>query len=228
MNIKINQDNINEYYDKVNALIDTYETWRVKPSSLKSYLKPGSNGLKNFIEKNNLENIDGIEKVIKDVVDDRCGVEQDTVMTFESFTSKEQTISDKIFKGIESTGMSYEKVLSDLFKVSLSHIMEDDKSKHIYKIEKLDSDVAHAMILSNKDIDTIKKNYYDALYTSLNNRKVNLDGFKEFNLTGLIDKEYFIKKFSENNDVNWSDTILTFVDFKFEKVVDKGEYKIFY
>ena len=53
--IDINSDNINEYYTKVNELIDTYFEWNVKPSALKRYFKNGGLGMKKFIDRSSYQ-----------------------------------------------------------------------------------------------------------------------------------------------------------------------------
>ena len=75
--IKVKAENIDDLYAKVNELIDSYFEWKISPSSLRRHLKRGSIGRKKFIERNQLGNIDKINKIIEDVIDDRHGMRLD-------------------------------------------------------------------------------------------------------------------------------------------------------
>ena len=44
-----NRESANKYYTLINELIDNYvEKWKIKPSNLKKYLKPGTDRFKNL------------------------------------------------------------------------------------------------------------------------------------------------------------------------------------
>lgn len=140
-NININSDNINEYYEKVNDIIDDYFTYSIKPSALKRYLKPGSLGEKKFIKRNNLSNITNISKIIKDIVDDRYSMEKDDVLTFESFGEISKNINfnssnvgtgidDILYKNLTPTDNTMEKIIADYYRIGLGHIETVDVNKH--------------------------------------------------------------------------------------------------
>ena len=81
-----NREDANKYYQQVNELIDEYiDKWKIKPSSLGRYLKPGSDRFNKLLGRNNLKEVNGIDRVLSDVIEDRVNMERDAVLTFENF-----------------------------------------------------------------------------------------------------------------------------------------------
>jgi len=80
--IKITPDNVNEFYNKINSLIDEYFKWNIDANKLSDFLKPNSQGMKSFIERNGLSNVSNIEKIIRDVVEDRTSTTNINSSTF--------------------------------------------------------------------------------------------------------------------------------------------------
>ena len=130
--IEINKDNINTYYKQLNDAVDNYlDGWKVKPSNLKKFLKPKSKGLKRFIENNKLTNVKGIERIIKDVVEDRHSMEVDGVLTYESFNkiNESSRIIVSLYEDILSVvekpkvPIKYEKVIADKYnEIGRAHV----------------------------------------------------------------------------------------------------------
>jgi len=180
--IKITPDNINDFYQKVNELIDSYfESWNIKPSSLKRYLKKGSIGLKKFIERNELSEIDRIEKVILDVVEDRYGMEKDNVIKFESFNESDWEedfefpkysgidpyfFNHPIFKDLTEADINFEKSICDKYRVSLGHVEKGSLSRS-YDIN-LKNRTMKCVVFSTEDfklmITNLKNIITDRLY----------------------------------------------------------------
>jgi hypothetical protein len=80
-----NSEEAHGYYKIVNDLIDEYIVkWGIKPSSLSRYLK--NSKLDQLLKINGLSDIEGIDRVLKDVIEDRSHMERDGIMKFESFT----------------------------------------------------------------------------------------------------------------------------------------------
>jgi len=230
---KIDRTNIDELYQKINELIDGYFTWNIKPSALKNYLKKGSIGLKKFIQNNSLDSYENIEKVIEDVVDDRYSLELDGVRKFENFDFKideniEQSDVDKVlYTNIKPSDITYEKILADLYRTSLSHIVEEDIKKHIYTA--VTSDDTHLVIIFNRDdLEVIKKNIVDHSFDYLNQIDIKMESlFLKFNLKGKLDKNLFeTKMIEENKDMKVEDWISDVLDV--EEYQFKSEYKGFF
>lgn len=123
--MKIDRKNIGDYYKKVNSKIDHFFGKGVTSKGLKRYLKLDSYGIKRFIEREELTDIEGIEKVIQDCVDDRVAIDE-SVMTYESFQSSFRKYSFDISQDIDQ---DIEKTIADLYRVSLGHV--ESESNHI-------------------------------------------------------------------------------------------------
>ena len=115
MSINTRED-ANRYYQVINGLVDDYiDKWKIRPSSLKRYLQPGSERFNKFLERNKLKDIKGAEVILKDIIEDRNHMESDGVITFESF---------KLF---ESEEFKIHSLKQSLYKVELqiSHVGVD-------------------------------------------------------------------------------------------------------
>lgn len=229
--VKITRENIDELYKKVNELIDNYFTWKIKPSSLKNYLKNGSIGLHKFIKFNELDIYENIEKIVSDIVDDRYSLELDGIKKFEKFEFADDEKSDIdsiLYKNLDNTGFRYEKILADYFKVSLSNIKEEDLEKHIYTIDSL-NDVHLVFILSAEDLEKIKKNLIEYTFDYINRTNLKMESlFLKFSLKDKVEEKLFKEKLSEEvKDMNIQDWITDVLD------VDRGfvflsEYKNYF
>lgn len=205
--IKINPENINYYYDKVNELIDQYFEWDIRPSALRKYMKRGSYGMKNFIDKNDLSSVKGIERVIEDVVEDRYAMEKDGVLTFESFENigtygDSENIDDLLLLDVDDKD-NYKKVLADYYKVSFDSIQENDDFNDYASFNvsgiKLQSEVR---IYSNDDLEILKERYIDYITKRLmkDEVRINFLGFRK-DIEDLFDESQ-IKSSLENNIYN--------------------------
>ena len=188
------REDANKYYQIVNALIDNYITKeKIKPQNLRRYLKNGSDKFEKFIERNGLIDINGIRQVINDVIDSWTHIEDDGIMTFESYKlyeSEEFKITSLIqclYKGIGKTDINTEKFLADYFDTNLSHIDIIDSDKHIFKINDWENKDLIAIVYNNDELDIIKENIKEYLTDLLLNKKVDLLGL-EVKLENIIDK----------------------------------------
>jgi hypothetical protein len=142
-----NREDADRYYNQINLLVDDYiEKYKVRPSSLKNYLKPGKKNWNRFLKKNNLSDINGAEVVLSDVINDRVSMETDGVYTFENYhyfqsdDFKINSIKQSLYKGIEKADINSEKVLADHFDVNLGDIDIIDSDKHLFKINDWNND----------------------------------------------------------------------------------------
>lgn len=230
--IKVTSENINDLYDRVNKLIDGYFEWNIKPSSLKRYLKKGSIGIKKFIDRNGLGDIDRIEKIILDVVEDRNGMEQDGVITFEKFNSvfveegpneiREDGHDSILYKDLEESGIEHEKILADHFRTSLGHINPLDSDKHIYEISERNN-MMEVIIFSKEDLSVILRNLNLFVYNALKESKIKMKSINlEIDISDIIgnDEELEIKLGLSDNLIETISEILINEDFHYI-----GDYK---
>jgi hypothetical protein len=213
-----NREDADKYYKVVNGLVDDYmDKWKIRPSSLRRYLKEGSDKFNKLILRNGLKDVDGIKRVLSDVIDDRVSMESDGVLTFESFkffesdegikmfsAFKINKLVDCIFKGVGEADINMEKKIADIFNCSLSEIEVVLSDKHLFKVNlwnkeggKKDIDI---VIFSNDDMDVIKGNLMEFFLDYLVNKEISIDGVIDISLYGLIDKDNFKKVIGEKLD----------------------------
>jgi hypothetical protein len=239
----INSD-ISKYYNVVNNLFDEYISRGIRPSNIKKHFAPESR-LNEFIERNNLEHIDVIKKVINDVIEDMVSIEkdenrskrkntlnEDVVLTFESFKVFESdefkitSISQCLYKGIggtDRTDSKVEKFLADHFDTNLSQINIIDSDKHLFKVNNWENDDLLVIVYNKYEMDIIKSNIKEYLIELLSKEKVDLIGLT-IKLEDIVDKSktesYIESKFDDEKITKIIFYILVDMGIKtkFEKV----------
>ena len=196
-----NREEANKYYKLVNELVDEYiDKWKIRPSRLKKYLKPGSKRFENFLMRHNLSEVKGVEKVLKDVIEDRSSMESDSIIKFESyflFESSEYKVSSMkecLYKGIEKADLKMEKVLANYFDTNLGSIDIKDSDKHLFRLENWEGDNKNVIIYSSDNLEVIKENIFNHLYDELSKKEIELTDKIKINLNELINEENFEEK----------------------------------
>ena len=129
-----NTEEVNIYFNIINKSISDYiKNYFIKPHELKRYFTDKKR--KSFLEKNNIADVQGINRVFNDVIDHLVDMENDRIMTFESFN---KDIAD-----------IYEKLLCDIYKVSLSNVAKSSSKENIYTIDDFGDKVV--CLLKSKD-----------------------------------------------------------------------------
>lgn len=210
-----NRDDANKYYQIINDLIDNYiDKWKIRPRNLKTYLKFGSDKLERFIVRNGLKDIKGINQIIKDVIDDRVSMEEDGVLTFESFKVFESsefkvaTIIECFTKGIDKVDINMEKFLADEFDTSLSHVDIVDSDKHIFTIDNWGKSRIDVLIYSKEEFDIIKSNLREYFVNQYKGKVMDIYGVK-VSLIDITDVDKFNSVMSEKIDEEKAISILT-------------------
>ncbi len=199
-----NSEELNKYYRIINELVDDYvEKHKIRPSKLVSYLKPGSERFKKFLIKNQLESVNGSDIILRDVLVDRSGMEEDGVYTFERykyFESDEFKITDIkncLYKGIEKADIKYEKGIADYFDINLGDIDILDSEKHVFKISDWQNDSWSVVVYSEDDIEIIKKNLVEHVIEEINSQTVSINGIIDISLDRLINESEAIDKLTQ-------------------------------
>jgi hypothetical protein len=157
------------------------------------------------MERNGLKDVKNVDRVIKDVIDDRISMEKDLVRTFESFKFFESdeykviSLRQCLYKGIDKSNIHHEKILADHFDVSLSHIDIINSDKHIFKIETLNGDL-ECVIYTQNELEIIKENMEEYCLDQIFNKKIKLEGIGvdiQVNIKEFIDKEKFTNHIAE-------------------------------
>jgi hypothetical protein len=195
-----NREDANKYYQQLNELIDDYmDKWKIRPSNLKRYLQPGSERFTKFLHRNNLKEVNGIDRVLSDVIEDRVNMESDGVLTFENFKYfesnefKTASLRECLYKGIEKADIKLEKTLADVFDTNLGSIDVIDSDKHIFKINDWNSNDVNVLIYSKEDLDMIKNNMIDFMFEELKTKKVLLGGIVEISLSSITGDVGYIR-----------------------------------
>jgi hypothetical protein len=183
--MKISKDNIDEYYDKVNKKIDKYFGKSVNPFSLKRYFKKDGYGIKRFIDREGLDEVENIQKVIIDCIDDRVAMEESGILTFESF------MNDTSSFNIYFEDINYERTISDFYKISLGHI--EKIKNNLIKITGV-GDFKKILVLDTKSFGNVVEQLCEKMYLKINGDTIeyNILDFS-LNMKGKIDKDKFIK-----------------------------------
>lgn len=184
---KITKGNIDKYYELVNNKIDYYFDRKVTAKSLLNYFSKDY-GMDKFIKREKLDNVEGIKRIIKDVVDDRMALDEN-VKTFEQYGTK----SDDFNLSFDIT-QDIEKMIADLYRVSLGHI-ESDKNK--IKLQGIKNE-QELYVFTTRDLETvyisIANNMYDVFVHEMKfeyqplDLKINMD-------IDIIDKEKCVNFF---------------------------------
>lgn len=204
-----NREDANKYYDIINSLIDEYiDKWKIKPSRLKRYLKPGSKRFDNFLVKNKLKDIKGSDRVLKDVISDRVAMEKDNIMTFENykfFESEEYDIYElehSLHKGLGKATVDMEKYLADFYDTNLSDIDIIDSDKRLFKVSAWSYKDSEVIIYSKDDMEVIKGNLIDYYHNELKEKDIVLSEDIKIKMSELISKENLQRVLSIKLDIN--------------------------
>lgn len=173
-----NREEANQYYKKVNELIDEYvNLHKVKPSELYRYI---SKNMTVFLEDSNLSDVDGIIKVVNDVITHRRNIEVDKIMKFEKFNN----INEGILS-VNNSGIEHEKVLSDCYGTSLGHIDIINDEIHLYKIKDFGK-IKHAIIFSDDEIIKIKENILNEMIKEADKKILTIDKIEDISLPNSL------------------------------------------
>lgn len=227
------REDVNRYYQIINELVDDYiDKWKIRPSNLKRYLKPGSERFNKFLERNKLNDVKGADRVLRDIIEDRDNMENDGVITFESFKLFEsnefkfESLKQCLYKGIEKADLNMEKVLADYFDTSLGQIDIIDADKHMFKLSNWKSDEDEVIIYSKEEVEVIKNNMTDYLFVELTKKKVEIVEGIEIDLSDLIKSNMFGEQMSQifERDNFLTNTISKVTSYKFNG--ESGNYLI--
>lgn len=191
--MSISREELNNYYNKVNSLVDDYvEKWKIRPSQLKRYFKPGSENFNRLIERSGISNYNGAKQILIDVLDDRLAEEQDGVITFESFKLYESSefkyssVRECLYRGINRADITMEKSLADYFDTNLGDIDIVDAEKHIFSINDWQGDNLQVVVYSSDEVETILGNLVDFIFEDLMQKKIEIISNISLNVSSLI------------------------------------------
>lgn len=210
-----NSEEANQFYKSVNQYIDEYiNNWKISATKLKKYFESSKN-MDNFLKKYKIEDVEGIKRIVKDVIDDRFHMEKDGIMRFENFL-----LSEKI--EFESIGMNHERVLADLYNTSVGHIEPSNSDLHEYFVNDF-GDKLKVVIFSKEDVELFKLECSKSISSSVKKKILNLKEFKiedktisslfKFDLGEVVDNNLLSEKVkSELNDEKVLELFTTYIN----------------
>jgi hypothetical protein len=169
-----NRKQLNDFFKKVNEEVDKYLIeHQIKPSRLAKYII-SNGGIDKFVEEIGLSEIDGINKVVDQVLKSRVHMERDGIMKFESFRLNEDAVVtgpslltvDVLFDTIGKATIEHEKILGDYFDTSLGHIEEFNALKHLYIVDSTEGKY-YAYAFTDSDMDTMFNNIKEFVYNNI-------------------------------------------------------------
>lgn len=187
----LNSADLNNYYKMVNDKLKKFSEFNIPINNIVSYLKPGTENFNNFIEEDNdLNQIDGIKDVLRDIIMDMYHAFKDgmynrkktEVKTFENLTSDSIFNISHIDKDDEH---EHEKALADIYNVSLSYIDLVAPEIHLYTVNVL-SDKKKVIVFNAKEIEGIKQNIVNKLTEDIKKRMTNLLFDKQISIGDLL------------------------------------------
>lgn len=227
-----NSEEVNQFYKSINQYIDEYiNNWKISATKLKRYFESTKN-MNNFLKKYKIDDIEGIKRIVKDVIDDRFHMEKDGIMKFENFL-----LSEKI--KFEAIGMNHERVLADLYNTSVGHIEPSNSDLHEYFVNDF-GDKLKVIIFSKEDVDLFKLECSKSISLSVKKKILNLKEFKiedktisslfKFNLGEIIDNRLLSEKVtSELNDEKVLELFTTYINALLEsEYAYKREFSGYY
>jgi hypothetical protein len=172
-----NRDEANDYYKIINKGVDEFASKaNARPSEVHKYLK---NNKKRFLKQLELNDVDGIENVLGDVISHRKHLQDDKVITFENFSKFNEN-----FVALSKPTIDFEKVLADKFNTSLGHIEIVDPQYHLYKINDFGK-VVFCMCFTKDDYDRIKGFVSEQIIEIVKSKVLSVSDFDSFTMPSL-------------------------------------------
>lgn len=196
-----NSAELNNYYKIINNKLKKYADMDIPPHKMAAYLRPGTQNFNNFIsEDDELKDVDGIEVVLKDIIEDNMHAFRDglfkkmDVKKFENYL-----ITEGIFSKLDITDAiihQHEKALADIYRISISSVDLINKEIHLYSVND-DGTMRKVMVFTQEEISKIKEEIVNILLESTKNKhyKFIFGDFEENKVLGQssVNKQLPIK-----------------------------------
>lgn len=183
-----NREEANDYYKIINKGVDEFVSkTKAMPSEVHKYLNKNK---KRFLKQLELNDIDGIENVLGDVISHRKHLQDDKVVTFENFSKLNES-----FVELSKPSVEIEKILADKYNTSLGHIEIIDPQNHLYKINDFGKDV-FCICLTHDDIVNLKLVICNKFIETIKSKVINISELVGFPMPSL---KFWVSDFSSDN-----------------------------
>lgn len=174
-----NREEANNYYKVINTAVDDFiSKTKAKPSEVHKYLN--KNG-KSFLKRLEVDEIEGMQNILNDVLSHRKGMEDDNIFTFENFSKLNENLLN-----VGNPTVEHEKFLADMFNTSLGHIDVIDPQLHLFRINDF-GNLIYSVIFTNDEIKKVREELESDIVSGLLSQSVSLDSISGV----LIDKLSF-------------------------------------
>jgi len=187
-----NSQELNHYYNLINLKLKKYSDMNIPEDKIAKYLSPGTINFNNFIsEDDDLKDVDGIEVVLKDIIQDTYAAFKDglfrkiksgEITKFENYSINENIFN---FDTNDDDIKQHQKALADIYKSSLSYINLLKKDIHLYSVND-EGVVKHVMVFTSTELEKVKNNILNKLIDSTKNKSYSFND-------SAIDKKIMIK-----------------------------------
>ena len=213
-----NSEELNNYYKMVNNKLKKYSDMNIPHDRIASYLKPGTINFTKFIsEDDDLKDVDGIEIILKDIIQDTYAAFKDGLfrkVAKSSVVKFENYLTESIFEEKELTDKeihAHERALADIYKISISHIECVNKLIHIYEIIDNGQKI-HAIIYNNDEFLKERAIGIETVVEYHINKIQQIDS--RINIKDAIDRENIKKQW---DGIITDEDVVTSMLHKFEK-----------
>lgn len=206
-------EELNRYYDLVNKKLKKYSDMDISPNKVVKYLKPGSMNFKKFIsDDDDLKDVDGIEVILKDIIDDTYAAFKDGLFKtmkkgmlrkFENYFLTESLFIHNLSK---EQIHAHERIIGDYFRISLSYIEIKNKNLHLYKVND-DGKERKISIFSKEELSQVKEDIITNMISSIMDKSYTFKSDnveKKIEVSSFVNNESLIKILAEkvtNEDV---------------------------
>jgi hypothetical protein len=155
-----NKQEANKYYDIVNKAIDEYiEENNIRPSRLRKYMSAPKK--ESLLKRKGLSDVEGIDRVLDDVLDDRFAMESDKVIKFESFRIN------------ESKESGHERAAAEFFRASLDQVVKSADGGHNYEVEDI-GEHKGISVYSSEDVKEFRTKLITTLKKLANEEEIDI------------------------------------------------------
>ena len=183
-----NSQELNHYYNLINTKLKKYTDMNIPEEKMAKYLAPGTQNFNNFIsEDDDLKDVDGIEVVLKDIIQDTYAAFKDglfkkikagAVKKFENYAVNENIFN---FETTQSDIKQHERALADIYKTSLSYIDLIRDDIHLYSVND-EGTTRKVMVFTQKELAKVKENILQKLLDSTKNKYYSFKNISDFEL----------------------------------------------
>jgi len=203
-------DDANKYYYLIDSEVESYvnnynSKYGVEPGRIEEHLLKNKSLMNDFLKKRGLLEVQGISRVVQDVLEDRIALHKDSVMTFESFSLLESvdykinSLKECLYLGISVVTVEHEKLLADLFDCSLSHIECVSPERRIFRVDS--EDLESVVVFLDSEVEIIHSNMVNYFVQEIIGSEVSLQGLSFGNMREIVDEKKLADVISSRFDL---------------------------